>query len=71
MSGPVDADTMKGFAAGVEFAHLDRSGMRLAFVLQAGKAERREVKIGAESEDFVEVVSGLRPGERVITGKKP
>ena len=37
------------------------------FVLKNGKAERREVKTGLSNFDFIEIVSGIRPGEKVIT----
>ena len=37
------------------------------FVLKNGKAERREVKTGLSNFDFIEIVSGIRPGEQVIT----
>jgi len=37
------------------------------FVLKNGKAERREVKTGLSNFDFIEIVSGIKPGEQVIT----
>jgi HlyD family secretion protein len=45
------------------------TGGTWVFVVSAdGKsAERREVKLGRKNPDFVEVLSGLKPGERVIT----
>jgi HlyD family secretion protein len=32
-----------------------------------GHAERRRIKLGARNAEQVEVLSGLKPGERVIT----
>jgi HlyD family secretion protein len=37
------------------------------FVMKDGKAAKRAVRIGAPSGDSVEVLSGLAPGEKVIT----
>jgi len=37
------------------------------FVLVNGKAERRSVRTGLSNFDYVEIVSGIKPGERVIT----
>jgi HlyD family secretion protein len=37
------------------------------FVVRQGKAERRTVEIGLFNFDFVEIKTGLRPGETVIT----
>jgi multidrug efflux pump subunit AcrA (membrane-fusion protein) len=34
---------------------------------QPGAFRRREVKLGETSEDKVEIVAGLRPGERLVT----
>jgi HlyD family secretion protein len=39
---------------------------QFVFVLQDGVARRREVEIGLTNFDFVEVKSGLRPGEKVV-----
>ena len=50
-------------------AFLERSGGDWVFVVAAdgGHADRRRVKIGRRNSEQVEVLSGLRPGERVIT----
>lgn len=50
-------------------AFLDRTGGAWAMVLDAGggRAERRNIKIGRRSAEQVEVLGGLKPGERVIT----
>jgi len=36
------------------------------FVVQDGKATRRTVQFGASNFDYVQIVSGLRPGEEVV-----
>ncbi len=48
---------------------LDRTGGDWVMVVSndGGHAERRRVKLGARNADQVEVLSGLKPGERVIT----
>jgi len=50
-------------------AFLERTGGDWAMVADSGgkRAERRRIRIGRRSTDQVEVLSGLRPGERVIT----
>jgi len=50
-------------------AVLDRAGITGVFVVDAqGLAQYRMVRTGAESSDGVEILSGLNPGERVVTG---
>jgi HlyD family secretion protein len=39
---------------------------QFVFVLQDGVARRREVETGLTNFDFVEIKSGLQPGEKVI-----
>ncbi|MDB5475281.1 MAG: transporter permease [Phenylobacterium sp.] len=48
---------------------LERTGGDWVMVLDAGghRAEKRRIKIGRRSAEQVEVLSGLRPGERIIT----
>ncbi len=41
-------------------------GRDAVFVVEAGRAVRREVRLGAQGEDLVEVLSGLAPGARVV-----
>ncbi len=50
-------------------AFLERSGGDYVFVLDSGgrRADRRRIKIGRRNSEQVEVLSGLKPGERVIT----
>lgn len=37
------------------------------FVLSKGKAQRRTVKTGLNNFDYIEIISGLKPGEVIIT----
>jgi HlyD family secretion protein len=48
---------------------LERSGGDWAMVLDASgrRADKRRIRIGRRNAEQVEVLSGLRPGERVIT----
>ncbi|WP_374566469.1 efflux RND transporter periplasmic adaptor subunit [Ideonella sp.] len=46
---------------------VDEGGGRVAYVLRDGVAEKRAVKLGAQSLAKVEVLEGLRPGDRVVT----
>lgn len=49
-------------------AVLDHEGKKIVYVLRSGEAfERREVKVGDEYGATIAVLSGLQPGERVVT----
>lgn len=43
------------------------TGGKWIFVVNGDKAERREIKLGRENPLYYEVLSGLKPGEKVIT----
>ena len=43
-----------------------RTGKRVVFVLVNGSPQRREVLIGGETDDFIEITEGLREGEQVV-----
>lgn len=45
---------------------VDEGGGRTAYVLRDGIAEKRAIKLGAQSLAKVEVLEGLQPGERVV-----
>jgi HlyD family secretion protein len=45
---------------------VDEGGGRVAYVLSGGQAVRRNVRLGAQSLQKVEVLEGLQPGERVV-----
>ena len=47
---------------------LDNEGKKIVYVLRTGEEfERRDVVVGDEYGDKVAVVTGLKPGERVVT----
>lgn len=47
---------------------LDESGVATVFVLTSGESfERRPVRLGARDGDWVEVLDGLDPGQRVVS----
>jgi HlyD family secretion protein len=50
-------------------AFLERSGGDYVFVVDKGgrRATRRRIKVGRRSSEQVEILSGLQPGERVVT----
>ena len=55
----------------VERAPLGASGgneVKVVFVVAGGKAHQRKVDTGISDETRVEVLTGLRPGEQVVTG---
>jgi membrane fusion protein (multidrug efflux system) len=43
------------------------NGEKVAFILKDGKAQRRVVQTGMEAEGRVQIVSGVQPGETVVT----
>ena len=45
---------------------VDEGGGRVAYVLHDGIAEKRAIRLGAQSLARVEVLEGLQPGERVV-----
>lgn len=45
---------------------VDEGGGRIAYVLRDGLAERRKIRLGAQALSKVEVLEGLKPGERVV-----
>ena len=47
-------------------AVLQEDGASYLYVVEEGKARRREVKTGEKSEEWVEITSGLAEGERVV-----
>jgi RND family efflux transporter MFP subunit len=62
----------RGQSPGVPSVTVPKTAMRsldgkaIVFVLNEDRVERRAVKVGLESGDRVEVLSGLRAGERVV-----
>jgi HlyD family secretion protein len=45
---------------------VDESGGAFAYVVRDGVAEKTPVRLGARSVDRVEVLSGLKAGDRVV-----
>lgn len=54
--------------AAYEVGKLFALGKRRLFVLKRGEPVAREVRVGAESSEFVEIIEGLEEGELIITG---
>jgi multidrug efflux pump subunit AcrA (membrane-fusion protein) len=51
-----------------ETAVVDDAGRPVVFVQLAGEAfARRPVKLGNRQNEYVQIVEGVRPGERVVT----
>lgn len=49
-------------------AVIDDNGMATVFVMSGGESfERRQVRTGARDGDWIEVVDGLEPGQRVVS----
>jgi RND family efflux transporter MFP subunit len=47
---------------------LDEGGLSVVFVMTGGESfERRQVRLGARDGDWVEVLDGLTPGQRVVS----
>ncbi|MEW5967852.1 MAG: efflux RND transporter periplasmic adaptor subunit [Pseudomonadota bacterium] len=47
---------------------LDEGGLAVVFVMTGGESfERRQVRLGAREGDWVEVLEGLTPGQRVVS----
>lgn len=61
-----DMRAVRASASGLEIRRMLQEGFRRVFVLEDGGLVRREVRIGAETDEFIEITEGLRPGEIVI-----
>lgn len=48
-------------------AFFNDTGGNWIFVVDGNSAERRPIQLGRRNNDFIEVLEGLKPGERVIT----
>lgn len=52
-------------------AVIDKEGQKVVYVLEGSRARERRVKTGIADERYVEIISGVRPGERVVvTGQE-
>jgi HlyD family secretion protein len=59
-------DQRRGVLTLARGSFVDEGGGRIAYVLRDGLAERRAIRLGAQSLAKVEVLEGLQPGERVV-----
>jgi HlyD family secretion protein len=60
--GQKRADAEKSYRA-------DRDGfVEVVFVLEKGRATARQVKTGIQSDEFIEILSGLKEGDEVVSG---
>lgn len=66
MSARVLLDTRRNVLKLERGPFVEQSGGRYAYVMDGRSAVRRPVQLGAASLGEVEVISGLRPGERVV-----
>ncbi|MCW2614510.1 MAG: efflux transporter, family, subunit, partial [Frankiales bacterium] len=68
MSAVVDLQvrTAKGAIAVPSASVVRDSGRDAVFVVEQGRVVRREVRLGAQGDDLVEVLAGLAPGNRVV-----
>jgi HlyD family secretion protein len=67
----VDVNILLGEAANVikvpsEAVRSDKTGRHYVFVVENGRALERDVKLGLQSDMKVEIVEGLKEGERVV-----
>jgi len=70
---PDDPALRRATLFGMEMGRLAAEGRRRVFVLTEAGPQRREVRIGAEDDRFVEIVQeegGLAPGDVVIIGER-
>lgn len=62
LEGEVRADAEKRYTA-------DKDGfVEIVFCIEDGKAHARQVKTGIQSDDLIEIVSGLDENEEIVTG---
>jgi multidrug efflux pump subunit AcrA (membrane-fusion protein) len=48
-------------------AVFESDGGETVWLIRQGKAVRQTVEVGVKGEDLVQILSGLQPGERVVT----
>ena len=64
---PIETDTHKNVVLVPASAVVHEGEETAVFVVENEMAKRREVKTGIENSDRVEIISGVKPGEMVIT----
>lgn len=57
--------------AALHFADSDKHAATVILVDASGQESRRDVKVGLRTRFEAEILSGLGPGDRVVTGRKP
>ena len=65
-----DMGMVRAATSGAEFGRLLRQGKRLIFSIKDGQLHRHEIRIGAETDEFVEVVDGLDAGAVVVVSHR-
>jgi len=63
----IEVLSRKGIISLPVTALFSEEGRDYVYVVEGGKATRREVTVGERSEEWVEILSGLEEGERVVT----
>jgi len=66
MSARVVLDTRRNVLKVERGPFVEQSGGRYAYVMDGSAAERRPVQLGVSSLGEVEVLSGLKPGDRIV-----
>jgi len=66
VSGKVDLGAVQALVVPAP-AVVDKDGRKIVYVLDDKRVYSREVKTGERSGDLVEIESGLKPGEKVVT----
>jgi HlyD family secretion protein len=64
---PIQAVLQRSIAGGSDDKGNERDA-EVVFVVEAGKARQREVRTGLSDETHVELLSGVKAGEQVVTG---
>lgn len=59
---------VRSASAGGAAAAEDDSEIKVVYVVENGKARERPVRTGVSDETRVEILEGLKPGEKVVTG---
>jgi HlyD family secretion protein len=65
---PIQAVVERSPLKGAQGKDAKEEPVKVVFVIENGKGLQREVKTGISDETRVEILSGLKPGETVITG---
>jgi HlyD family secretion protein len=66
VSGKVDLGAVQALVVPAP-AVVDKDGRKIVYIFEDRRVFSREVKTGERSGNFVEIESGIRPGEKVVT----